>query len=136
MYTTDSTQAWFARYSAAARKLEILQKRLAVAEAKAQKPERLEILRQDIAKAREAASNVYSEIDGVIQHLDDKERTLIDARYLGEEKWRDINNLLFGEKPNFGQREKSYLRTTFFLHTRAIQKITDILNDQADKTEE
>lgn len=157
MYTADSAKAWLRRYSVAARDLDLQKERLAAAEARAYHPRNaaltgmpggggnpvdtvgrsaanLEKMRNRVATAREAAETIYSEIDAAIQQIGGKgwerERALLELRYLDDEPWEEVNRMFFGRKPDFELREDSFLRSVFYIHVGAVEKIVAILNAQ------
>lgn len=48
------------------------------------------------------------------------ERAVIEMRYIDEEEWDDIIEMLFGCKENFGDSYDNYKQRTFRLHSSAI----------------
>lgn len=60
-------------------------------------------------------------IQNVLKHVKKPdERAVIEMRYIDMESWPQIALMLFGKKPDFDDREESYVRRTTKLHGKAL----------------
>lgn len=60
-------------------------------------------------------------IETVLRHVKNSdERTVIRAKYFDGEGWYGINDLLFGAKEDFIDKEESYLRRAHLIHGTAL----------------
>ncbi|MCD8105227.1 MAG: hypothetical protein LUF35_09565 [Lachnospiraceae bacterium] len=76
----------------------------------------------------EAQTNLRHEIERCVGQLRSAdEKAVILMRYVDNEKWADISQLLFGGKEDFLDREDSYLRRTSKIHKRALEDLAEIM---------
>lgn len=80
-----------------------------------------EELEQDIAKSVQRQREQREQIEHVLSHLHNaNERAVIRVRYLDVSSWNDVVDLIFGGKPDFVDKEESYLRSTHKIHGNAL----------------
>lgn len=95
---------------------------------------RMEKLREKIEESRKKVNSLYDEIGGAIAQIDGSDwanqRSVLETRYLDLMEWEEVNSILFGRKKDFYDREDSYLRRTFYIHGKALEKLSAILEAQ------
>lgn len=103
--------------------------------------ERYAIKKEEI---QEKLDNMYAEenrrreeIEALIELMDKpNEQTVIEMHYLDNIKWRLISVAIWGEKPDYDENERRYLKRTFKIHGSALQSLAKIYNRQATETSE
>lgn len=72
-------------------------------------------------------NRLREEIEKLIELMEKpNEQTVIEMHYLDGVKWRDISIALYGEKPDYDEKEKKYLKKTFKIHGSALQTLARI----------
>lgn len=72
-------------------------------------------------------NRLREEIEKLIELMDKpNEQTVIEMHYLDGAKWRVISIALYGEKPDYDENEKRYLKKTFKIHGSALQTLARI----------
>ena len=103
--------------------------------------ERYAIKKEEI---QEKLENMYAEenrrreeIEGLIELMEKpNEQTVMEMHYLDGIKWRVISVAIWGEKPDYDENERRYLKRTFKIHGSALQSLAKIYNRQATETSE
>lgn len=88
---------------------------------------------------QEKLDNMYAEENRRREEIEDlielmekpNEQTVIEMHYLDGTKWRVISVALYGDKPDYDEHEKRYLKRTFKIHGSALQSLAKIYNQQA-----
>lgn len=87
--------------------------------------------REKIAESR----TIYREINDVIKNIQGRGsadlRVVLQLKYLDLANWNEIVFLLFGNEPDFAEREDSFIRRTFKLHSRALTIIKDLIPENS-----
>lgn len=63
-------------------------------------------------------------------------RAVLRLRYFDGLSWNDVNNVVFGGKLDFADKEESYLRRTMKANKSGIEDLSDILNQQNQQKNE
>ena len=72
-------------------------------------------------------SRKREEIEGLIDQLENpEEQTVIEMRYLDDANWRAVSVALHGKRDDYDEHEERYLKRTFKIHGRALQKLARI----------
>lgn len=72
------------------------------------------------------------EIEALIELMDKpNEQTVIEMHYLDNIKWRLISVAIWGDKPDYDENERRYLKRTFKIHGSALQSLARIYEQQA-----
>ena len=98
--------------------------------------ERYAIKKEEI---QEKLDNMYAEenrrreeIEDLIELMDKpNEQTVMEMHYLDGIKWRVISVTIWGEKPDYDENERRYLKRTFKIHGSALQSLARIYKQQA-----
>lgn len=86
-----------------------------------------EILSEDI----QAQQTERETLEAAIRQIRKAERrAVIRLRYFDGLAWGDVCNTIFGARPDFLEKEDSYLRRTMKAHKSGIEDLSDILNQQ------
>lgn len=76
---------------------------------------------------RESARQLYKRIDSAIRLIINPgwadRRAVLRMRYLDNELWTDIAQMIFGRQPQFEINADSYLRRCFKLHAAALEEL-------------
>lgn len=90
--------------------------------------QKLEI-EEEIRSVKEKQRVEREWIKGVLRHLKSAEEVaVIQTRYLDAESWNTVAKVVFGQKPDFDEKQESYLRQSTKLHKRALSKIADYIS--------
>lgn len=105
--------------------------------------ERYAIKKEEI---QEKLENMYAEenrrreeIEALFDLMEKpNEQTVMEMHYLDGIKWRVISVAIWGEKPDYDENERRYLKRTFKIHGSALQSLAKIYNaqQQAEQSEE
>lgn len=91
---------------------------------------------REIAELERRATEIYREIDDAVLMLDGPRavdwRTLIRLRYIDGCEWPDISFLLFGDKEDFSEKEDTYLRRAFRLHSEALAALEKLRTEERE----
>lgn len=147
---TTEIQSWLSSYSAARREAALLRARADVLRMRASSPASSKIdglphaagfdgdriggavgmvdeVEREAEELERKATEIYREIDDAVRKLEGPRavewRTLIRLKYLDACEWSDVNFLLFGDRANFSEKEDTFLRRTFRLHTEALAEL-------------
>lgn len=146
-------QSWLSSYSAARREAALLRARADVLRMRASSPATSKIdglphapsfdgdklgaavgtvdeVEREAEELERRAAEIYREIDATVRKLDGSRapelRTLIRLKYLDACEWCDVNFLLFGDRADFSEREDTFMRRSFRLHTEALAELEKI----------
>ena len=97
-------------------------------------------LEEELGEALVEIETKRKEIERAIKSLKKaQERAVIRHRYIDQVSYRDVNELLFGDKDDFLGKEESYLRRTFSIHKAALQGLAEYFGlyeaDTSDQAE-
>lgn len=160
---TDAVKEWLLRYSELNRNIDNLIQRSELLRDKAYAPSSTQIdgmphvkggntdkigtlvakcdeldaeAREKIAESR----SLYKEIDNMIKKIQGKgsadRRAVLQMRYLDLAGWSDVVFMLFGNKPDFADKEDSYTRRTYKLHGEALTILKDFIPTFSDTENE
>lgn len=92
---------------------------------------RCEELDAEARKQIAESMDIYREIDDTIKKIQGKGsadfRAVLQMKYLDLAEWNEVVFMLFGNKMDFSEREDSFTRRTFKLHSRALGIIKDFI---------
>lgn len=95
----------------------------------------LDELRAEIEAAQDKAAEIRCEIEAVIKRIDGPQwpdrRAVLRFRYLLCLPWPDVNDALFGGKQDFLEREDSYMRRAYRLHSAALLDLLEFIPAEA-----
>ena len=87
-------------------------------------------LAQSIRDGISLEQETGAKLEGLIGRLHSAdERAVLRMRYFDLSGWPEIRSSLYGDKPDFLQREQSYSRRAFRLHTDALAALDQMLED-------
>lgn len=153
----ENVKLWLRRYAEAHKNCELLQQRLDMMETAVYGPRsaapdgmphggadpvdtigrivaRLDSLRAKLAAAQAEENSIFLEIDEAIEQINGKKnaekRSILQLRYLDLVSWNSVNYAIFGAKPDFLDREESYMRRIVYMHSDALKDLSVILDAQ------
>lgn len=95
---------------------------------------RLEDLEQEAREAQEAATAARREIEAAIRKISGRgwadRREVLRLRYIDGLKWEDAAERLFGDDPQFWDRQDVFLRRAFKLHRAALEALAQFVSLQ------
>lgn len=87
-----------------------------------------EELENSIRAAIETQGQERSNIEGLLKTLrHSDERAVIRMRYMDQESWKAVSKMLFGNRPDYEEKEEAYLRRTHKVHGTALVDIAKAL---------
>ena len=76
---------------------------------------------------------LYRELNDTIDHITGKggadRRCVLRCRYIDGFPWDTVCEILFSRKPDFEEKQESYLRRTFRIHNEALEALQEIVPD-------
>ena len=97
-------------------------------------------LEREAAEETERAKEIYREVYNAIRQIRGNGkaeiRLVLQLRHLDLMAWDEICFIIFGDNPNFYDKESSYTRRTFALHRQGVEalaKIVDITNKEENE---
>lgn len=88
-------------------------------------------LEEEIAKAIEEEKVEHKAIDAMIQKIEDPdEQAVLRLRYFDRAGWDDVAFALYGDQPDYVDRDAAFQRRTFRLHGRALLALTRVDMEQ------
>lgn len=88
-------------------------------------------LEEEIAKAIEEEKAEHKAIDAMIQRIEDPdEQAVLRLRYFDRAGWDDVAFALYGDRPDYVDRDAAYQRRTFRLHGRALLALARVDMEQ------
>lgn len=95
----------------------------------------LDELRAELEAAQDKATEIRREIEAVIKRINGPQwpdrRAVLRFRYLLCLPWPDVNDALFGGKSDFLEREDSYMRRAYRLHSAAMLDLLEFVPAEA-----
>ncbi len=90
-----------------------------------------EELEEEAKKMLTEAQKNYRQTEEVIKQIHKgrwaKKRAVLRLRYIDGYLWEDVNEILFGDKDDFIEREDSYRRRMFAIHNEALEELAEII---------
>lgn len=100
----------------------------------------IEELKNEGQAALARSQEIYAEIEHAISLISGSrwpdKRAVCRCRYLDRMPWAEVNEVLFGSKEDFDDREESYLRRVHKLHSEALitlEKFVVLPDDEGEK---
>lgn len=99
------------------------------------KQERDYLKKEDL---KEKLENMYAEenrrreeIEELIEQMEKpNEQTAIEMRYLDGASWKAIAAAIYGDEPDYDEKEDRYLKRTFKIHGSALQTLSRIYSEE------
>lgn len=85
-------------------------------------------IREKIVVAAAYQNEIEAAVDLITGKKSAEMRLIIRSRYLDGSTWNEVNEILFGSKEDFREREESYLRRTNKTHARALETLETLAN--------
>ncbi len=86
-----------------------------------------QIAQEQVMKSHHLYREINSEIDKITGRQWSDLRVVLKMRYLDGFSWEEVNQILWGKKPDFDDRTESYMRRTFRLYSEALAAIIPVL---------
>lgn len=86
-------------------------------------------LEEKLAKMTQEEADERDELEALVAQIKKPdEQTIIELKYFDRLNWWEVTAILFGEKPDYDENEKRYLKRAFKIHGSALQSLAKIYN--------
>lgn len=93
-----------------------------------------EDLEQSIKEAVSQQSQERNEIEEILTHIDKPdERAVIRMRYLDRTEWKEVLDMMFGGRPDFLEKEETYERRMYRVHSSAILNMARYIEESGQQ---
>ena len=90
---------------------------------------RLSSMEENLRKLADEEERLYERIDNAIQGMKADLGALLSFRYLDGMKWEMVSVELYGDKPDFYDKEEKYLKRTYRDHKSALAEMERIYDE-------